>query len=639
MSGRIADEVIAEIRDRADIVEVVGRYVQLKRAGTNHKGLCPFHEEKTPSFNVNPVRQFFHCFGCQATGDVFDFLMRAEGRTFIEAVEELAGAVGVEIPRERLSATDARAEAERRSDRREALTLNGRVARFYRRCLESPQGEVARRYLAARGIDDATSERFMLGFAPRSATQLTQVLRSKGIALEFAARVGLVARRASGGGYYDRFWNRLICPIINASGDVIGFGGRSLGEAGDAPKYINTPETAVYHKGETLYGLHAAGGAMRKAGQALLVEGNFDVLQLHRHGFANAVAPLGTALTSDQVRLLARFTPRVVAMFDGDKAGRAAARRAVKTLLEGGIEAKIASIPEGADPDSLLVQGGPDALRRVIDSAAPAIDFMISELRSTLEDTVPGRARVLEEVAPLVRQLASEAAQALYIDRLSLELQIDRAVVERVMLGRSTGRPAQARASVPERPRHVQGDPSAARPAPRVDALEFELLKLLLGHPDLLSRAESAHMDALLSSEALRETYSTALQMQRDLGSLDPVLLIPRVPAELRDVVATAAMSQEYAKAGDPTKALDDCVASLAASRSARIVQRVKERIVRAQRGQTLKDCAAADIRRLDVLAKLQFRIKNARDRREAEQVWALVPELVEVEREIHETQ
>jgi DNA primase len=642
VSGRIPEELIADIRARTDIVEVIGRYVELKRSGINHKGLCPFHDEKTPSFNVNGARQFFHCFGCQESGDVIAFLMRIEGRTFVEVVEDLATKAGVELPQHGLSPEQVRDEQRRRSDRQRALELNMRVARYYRRCLSAAHGEAARDYLAHRGIGEEMSERFLLGFAPKQGSQLSQTLQQKGLDLAFAEQIGLIAHRRGRSGYHDRFWNRLIFPLRSPTGDVIGFGGRLL-EGSDGPKYVNTPETALFHKGESLYGLSVAAPAIRKLGVSLLVEGNFDVLQMHQHGFENAVAPLGTALTVSQVKLLRRFAPRVVALFDGDAAGRAAACKAVKTLIEGQLEAKIASLPVGTDPDSLLLEQGPDAMRAVIDDAVSAIDYLIDSLKDGADSSIPARARLLEEVAPLIASLPRKTEQALYVDRLSLELQIARPTVERVVRGQRSAFP---RTQVSQRGPSPANDSGRARPVKQqqIDRLELELLKLLMEHPRLLSRAEQSHLAVLLSSEALRSAYASALSMQRDNGELDTLALMQHVPEELREAVATAAMSHEYASDGDPTRALDDCVASLAARRSACMLQRVRDRIVKAQRKtrsaqQERPIDAAAEFRRLDVLTKIQSRINRARERHEAEQVWSLVPELVEVEREIHETQ
>ena len=343
MPGLIPEQVIADIRERTDIVQVIGQHVQLKRAGVNHIGLCPFHDEKTPSFNVNSQRQFYHCFGCHESGDVIKFLMKIEGRRFLEVVEDLAARAGIEIPRQTVSPEQARAAERQRSERQLGIDLNRKVADLYRSLLVGDRGGPAREYLQRRDVGEAITETFQLGYAPAAGAPVVRLLEREKVSMDVAERLGLVLRRA--GGAHDRFWNRLIFPVIGAGGEVIGFGGRLLGD-GDGPKYINTPETPLYHKGEVLFGLAAAAAPMRKRDLALVVEGNIDVIQLHQHGFDHSVAPMGTALTPRQVQLLRRFASKVIAVFDGDAAGQAAALKAVWTFVDGGLSAKIASLPK-----------------------------------------------------------------------------------------------------------------------------------------------------------------------------------------------------------------------------------------------------------------------------------------------------
>ncbi|MBK6848213.1 MAG: DNA primase [Proteobacteria bacterium] len=670
--SRIAEDVVAQIRERTDIVEVIGRHVQLKRAGASFKGLCPFHEEKTPSFNVNPLRGFFHCFGCHTSGDVIAFLMQVEGRAFGEVIEDLGRRAGVEVLREGGSSPDAqqaRERAEQRSERERARELNARVAVLYARCLQAPIGEPARAYLAERGIDGATAELFQIGYAPPAGTLLAQKLPEAGVALELAERLGLVVRRRHGDGFRDRFWNRIIFPVVGPGDEVLGFGGRLIAPSGasserraDAgPKYLNTPETVLYRKGEVLYGMAQAATGIRQGGQSLLVEGNFDVIQLFQHGFRSAVAPMGTALTVAQVRLLGRFAPAVVAIFDGDDAGRAAALKSVRALLEGRLEAKIGVVPAGEDPDSLLRKGGRAALQRVLDDAVPAVDYLIDELRKTLDDSIPGRARLLEQVAPIIGLLPSRVAQDLYVDRLSFAARLERGVVLRAVReaagganasgprGAASSRTAVAAATLGARSEvgraGPQGGAGAAVPAdPAADApesSELELLKLLLGHPLLLPRARQAGLAILLTNEQLRATYAAAEAAPRDgSGRIDVVELLRTVPVTMRDAVAVAASAKDYLADGDWTKAFDDCVASMAARRADRILGAVKGRIARAeQQRMGSGEAAAQDKRRLIRLTGAQSRIRRAREQHQAETVWALIHELVEVEQEIHETQ
>lgn len=599
VAGLIPEEVIAEVRERTDIVQVIGQHVQLKRSGINHKGLCPFHEEKTPSFNVNSQRQFYHCFGCHESGDVISFLMKIEGRSFTEVVEDLAGRAGIEVPRKDQSKDQVRAAARRRSERQQALDLNRRVATLYRELLLGEGGVAARRYLAQRGIGEAVAEGFMLGYAPSSGDVVVRLVQREEVSPDFAERLGLIARRSGRQGYHDRFWNRLIFPVVGAGGEVLGFGGRLLGD-GDGPKYINTPETAMYRKGEALFGLEPAAKPMRQKGGALVVEGNFDVLQLHQHGFDNTVAPMGTALTERQVLLLRRFATEVVAIFDGDDAGQAAALKSVPILVAAGVNAKIATLPADEDPDSFLRGRGREAMQGLIDRAQAAVEFMVDALRRRMEDTIPGRARVLEQVAPVVARIQSAAERDLYVGRLALDLRIEQAVVRRAVSG--------------TRPGEVQRQLNLRRPEPARSSKtplsrgELDVLAILVEHPHLVPRAEEADLPSLLTNDGLRATYRAAVQLQQDSGQIDPVRLIDAAPQELRDRIAQVVMSGAFASVGDATRALDDCVRGL------------RRRQLEHQR-QTIRNEMA-----------------KARSEGNVESERSLAHRMIEVEREIHET-
>ncbi len=578
MSGRIPEDVIADVRDRTDIVQVVGQFVQLKRAGNNFKGLCPFHQEKTPSFNVNAERQFYHCFGCQESGDVFSFVMKTEGRRFTEVVEDLAARAGVELPRLE-SPGEARAAAQRRSERQQSLELNAKTAELYRKLLAADSGSAAREYLKKRGIGNDITDTFQLGWAPPSGDVVGRLVKRERADEPFAEKLGLLGRRRNGG-YYDRFWNRLIFPLLGARGEVLGFGGRRLASdpSGKAPKYVNTPETALYHKGEALYGLHAAAPAMRRAGCAILVEGNFDVLQLHQFGFDNALAPMGTALTDQQVRLIRRFCKGVVAVFDGDEAGRAAAQRSVSAMVDGKLEGKIATLPEGEDPDSFLLANGQEGFGALLDRAVPGIDYLIDDLHRKMEPTVPGRAGVLERIAPVVAKLESRVAKDLYADRLSMTLDIARQTVQRAIDGGRRSAEAVPRGG--ERPQEV----GVSRPVKqKVDAIEIEPLGVLVEHPHLFPRAEKTDFSSLLTNEALRATYSAAAEMQRTTGQVEVARLLQATSPLVRDAVASIALSRKYASDGDPTRALDDCLAALQRRRVDRELKELHGRIEQAQ--------------------------------------------------------
>lgn len=582
-------------------------------------GLCPFHDEKTGSFNVNPAKQFFHCFGCRASGDVIAFLMRLEGRGFMEVVEDLAQRAGVELPREQRSPRQIAEEQRRRSERQQAIDLNARVAGLYRRYLHSDAGAEALAYLRRRGIGEEVEEAFQLGYAPASGDVVARRLEESGIDLEFAARMGLVARRRQREGYHDRFWNRLIFPLFGVGGDVVGFGGRLLGD-GDGPKYVNTPETAFYTKGQALYGLAQAAKTIRSRKEALLVEGNFDVLQLHQAGFTHAVAPMGTALTAQQVRLLRRFGERVVAVFDGDVAGQTAAIKAVSVLLEAEVDSKIGTLPSGEDPDSLLLRGGAEAFQKVIDQSRPAIDHVLATAQLAMDDTIPGRAGLVELVAPLVGKLPNSIAQQLYADKLTLSLGLRPGAVDRVVAGQRV----DVKAAVLQKP-----------PKSSVDPADIDLLKILIAHPRLFAQAERTSLSRLLTSAALRATYATAAAMQAESGRVDISQLLSSADPSVRDAVAQAALAEDFA-GGDPNRAIDDWLLTAVRKKLQRVKARIERRIKRAEHDE---DERRPLMQTLVELTTMTQRFDRARRDRQLDDVWALVPGLIQVEQDIHEAQ
>lgn len=481
--ARFGTDKIEEVRARADIVEIVGAQVRLKRAGRNFVGLCPFHNEKTPSFSVNAERGFFHCFGCGAGGTVFDFVMKVEGLTFFEALQSLARRYGIVLPEHTGPGGPPPGE-------RDALALaNQTAAEFFAHVLwKTADGAPARDYLKARGITDETAHAFMLGYAPARPANLAAVIAKRGM-LEAAVKAGLV-KREPGRDPYDMFRARLMFPIRDAQGRVIGFGGRVLDQR--LPKYINSPESPIYSKARALYGVFEARQAIAHADRAIVVEGNIDVIALWQAGFKETVASLGTSLTVDQLRLLARYTRNIVACFDGDAAGRKASLRALETFLGAGLLGRGVFIPSGFDPDTLVRDRGAQALTELIESSELLVDYFIHEEQRALGG--PG--------APIDQR--SEAAQRIG-DKLRLvsdELQFNllvRKAVSLLGLGqreeqiiREFGRQGGAN----NQPLRRSSGASPARPArtaARGDAVaqaEIGLVAIVLNYPEM--RAEIA---------------------------------------------------------------------------------------------------------------------------------------------------
>ncbi|HEX9023536.1 MAG TPA: DNA primase, partial [Geobacteraceae bacterium] len=410
----IPDDKVQEVRERAAILDVVADYVSLRKSGANYLGLCPFHGEKTASFNVNPGRAIFHCFGCGVGGNVFSFIMKMEGLAFPEAVKFLAKRVGVTIEEHPPTAAE-----KRRTDEREALfRATEQAMRFYRRILrEDRAGEPGRRYLERRGVDEATAEAYRLGFAPEKWDSLARHLEQQKVSLEVAEKLGLVRKRESGG-YYDLFRNRLLFTIADATGKPVGFGGRVLDDS--LPKYINSPESPIYHKSEILFGADLAKQAMREQDAVIIVEGYFDHLALHQAGVRNAVATCGTALTSGHLKLIRRYAGKVYTLFDADAAGKKATFRAMELFLEGGMPAGVVELPAGDDPDSLLRKEGTGAFAERIAKARPIFDFFIRG-RIGEHDTgsIEGKVKVIEELAPYLKKIANPVERDLYLREIA----------------------------------------------------------------------------------------------------------------------------------------------------------------------------------------------------------------------------
>ncbi|MCP4601898.1 MAG: DNA primase [Proteobacteria bacterium] len=432
----ISDVKIAEIRERTDIAEVVGDYITLRRAGSNMKGVCPFHADTDPSFNVNSARQFFHCFGCGASGDVFSFIQRIEGIDFLETARRLAGRYGIDLPEQTVSpAARTRAERAREASRRRRYILE-ETATFFENRLREAEGLTARELLKSRGIDEETVRQFRLGYAPDSWSSLIDYFKTRNVGPKELEEVGLALVRRSGG-FYDRFRNRIVFTIMDPSGQPIAFSARAI--EGDSQeqtaKYINSPETAEYTKGKVLYGLYQARVPLSKVGEAVLVEGNFDVVSLAQAGVHNVVSPLGTALTSDQAALLRRRVERVIVMFDGDAAGRNAAIRTFSILAGAGLASYVASLPTGEDPDSLVRHKGKEVVTDLLSQRKGLLDQIIENSAAESDGSTQDTARRIEEMRPLIRALRTSVESDLYRGRIADAFGVDHKTVFKCLRG------------------------------------------------------------------------------------------------------------------------------------------------------------------------------------------------------------
>ncbi len=440
---------VDQVRAAADIVKIVGDHVKLRKAGVNLMGLCPFHQEKTPSFAVHPTKQIFHCFGCGVGGDVFKFVMLIENLSFPEALARVAEKVGVP-----LRDTGDR-EASDASARERAVLYKAHevAAQFYAGQLSGTvEGRAARAYLADRGLTDEVVGRFRLGYAPSEGRALTRHLSAAGFATEALVKAGLVVQDSEGKRNYDRFRRRIIFPIANESGKVVAFGGRALGD--DQPKYLNSPETPIYTKGRVLYHLDRAAASIRKLEFAVLVEGYMDCIAVASSGTENVVASCGTSLTESQVRILARHSRRAVVNYDPDSAGVAATERSLALLLEGGFEVKVLALPEGLDPDSFVRQRGAAAYREALAAAPTYLDYLTERAAVRHDLSRPeGKVAAANALMPYIARVPDLLLRAALAGRLAVRLGLDdrllRQELERAAQQRRTevSLPAAAQAS------------------------------------------------------------------------------------------------------------------------------------------------------------------------------------------------
>ena len=432
MSGLIPQHFIDDLIARADITEVLGKRIQLKKAGREFKANCPFHDEKTPSFTVSPAKGFYHCFGCGAHGTALSFLMEYDHMSFVEAVESLAGSMGMEVPRD-----ESQRPAHRYDELFELLT---KVERYYPANLSN--NDAAEAYLQARGIDGATAKRFGIGYASAGWSAVLDKFGKSKELIERLLAVGLVIRKDNAG-HYDRFRDRIIFPIRDARGRCIGFGGRVIGD--QEPKYLNSPETVLFHKGRELYGLYEARQAIRNIEMLVVVEGYMDVVGLARHGIEFAVATLGTATSDDHLTRLFRLTEAVTFCFDGDSAGRAAAWRALETTLphiREGRQIRFVFLPEGQDPDSFVRDNSAKAFEGALAAGVPLSDFLVQELALKVDmDSVDGRARLAELAKPLVQRIPQGVYRELLTERLAETVGLSAAKLDTLFSkDRETGR-------------------------------------------------------------------------------------------------------------------------------------------------------------------------------------------------------
>ncbi len=425
MANGEMDEFVERVRSQSDILSVVSRYVPLKKKGNNYWGCCPFHQEKTPSFSVAPSKGFFYCFGCHAGGDSFKFLSLIENISYFEAIKLQAERLHIPMPQRQKSPQEI--ERDRRiADLRK---VNSMARDFFHNCLTMTHyGEAGKAYLASRGISQETIEEFQMGFAPDAWDKLTRAFLKRGVTMELLLEAGLVSQGKDSSNIYDRFRNRVIIPIADERGRVVGFGGRVLDDG--TPKYLNTPETILFNKRRLLFGLDKSGRAIQQAGHAIVVEGYMDAISVYGAGVRNVVASLGTAFTAEHCRKLLRYTSRVCFCYDSDEAGQAATVRAFSVARDAGVEVRVIVIPEGKDPDEYIRKHGAKAFEALVQKAIPLVEYRMQYvLKHTAYDTLEGKVKALHEILPVLRGIRDAAELAEYRKKLARILMLDEGVI------------------------------------------------------------------------------------------------------------------------------------------------------------------------------------------------------------------
>ncbi|MGE5216676.1 MAG: DNA primase [Chloroflexota bacterium] len=540
----ISQDKIAEVRRRASIVEVISDYVTLKKAGRNYMGLCPFHGEKTPSFTVSEEKGIYHCFGCHAGGGVFNFLMQYDHLTFPEAVEQVAKRYGIVVQREGRPGT-----SQESGDRERLYHVNERAAANYHKLLFAhPEGKKALDYLKARGVDEATAQKFMLGYAPQTGSGLFKLFSQENISTQDACRLGLIGQRGPQN-FFEKFFARVIFPIVSPAGKVVAFGGRVLDQG--LPKYLNSSETPLFHKGSTLYGLHQAKDGIRKADRVVIVEGYLDVIASAQHDIPYVVATLGTALTADHVRVLSRYTKNIIALFDGDDAGRKAAARSFEIFVEAGLLGRAAFLPKGDDPDTFVRSRGKAALELILDRSMPLADYYFSWLEQRFGKTLEGKSQIAGEVSRLLAKVGNAFEADLLarraVDVLEIREELLRRPPKTVPVNRLVSGPAPSSA----------GQSAATG---RDDFAERSLVSLMLRLPEVIESVARVREARQWFSPKWGETVDSILAQWQERGQIDVSRLTESLPAERASDILGLMLERENLSDADCVRMAEDCL-------------------------------------------------------------------------------
>jgi DNA primase len=506
-----------ELKRAADIVELIGQFVQLKKAGQNHVGLCPFHSEKAPSFTVSPAKQMFHCFGCKKGGDVFAFWMEYHKVSFPQALRDLADRYHITLPEKQLTPSE-----KRKTELRELLfKINERAAEYFHHVLKkSEKGKPGIAYLGKRSIPEQIISEFRLGYAPDEWDGLIGFLKRAKVDMEKAVQAGLIIPKKNSG-YYDRFRGRVIFPIFNLRQQIVGFGGRVLDDS--LPKYLNSPETTIFHKSECLYGLHASHKPIRESNRAVVVEGYTDVLALKRHGFHEAVATLGTALTREHIRTLKGYANQAVVVFDSDAAGEAAAIKSLSFFLNEGLSARVMVLPEGDDPDSFVNKNGLNDFLDLLSGSIPMFDFYLDRKLAHMGDGVEGQVSVLKEILPVLSELKNAAQQSLYLKRLSQKTGITESAVSAELRNWQTYHSWKV-------DNDGLGERLSASKVKKID--DLHLLNLFVHYPQTIDRLMNLDYKVLLSDPVVIGIFESVEEICTGEEDIKPANILERLEGD-----------------------------------------------------------------------------------------------------------
>jgi len=567
-----------QLKSSIDIVKVAGEYVRLKRLGATGRyvGLCPFHQEKTPSFNVNQTRQFYKCFGCNVGGDVIKFVQEIEGLSFWESAKMLAERYGVPLPK-RSDYSDAESK-----QRGALMDMHGIAARLFQDNLRGPQGAEARGYLAKRSVSQEMMDTFELGYAEPSGQTLTRKLSESNFSAEQMEASGLVRKRNEGAGYYDSFRGRLMFPIHNESGKVIAFGGRSMNDE-DQPKYLNSPETPIYKKTSVLYNLHRAREAVRRSGRVVLVEGYMDVIGVYGAGVKEVVASCGTALTNGQVRTIHRHADTVVVNFDPDTAGANATEKAIQLLLDEGLHVRVVALDGGLDPDEYCKRNGAEAYCRKLDGAATYFHWLADRARTRFDmKTSDGKVAAFKFLLPAVQKISDKLEQAATVNDLASYLGVDPGLV----LDQFKKSAASRRAPAPQ-----------AAPASGIPHMERILLSALLSMDRARAEILPALLPELTDTFVTREVFAALRQAVGDGAEFSFSALEGRLQGSARELLRDAITADESSGEAVPWETAQNCLRRLESDFKKRQADELRARVKSAEREGRVEE-ALSELRR-----------------------------------------